>query len=389
MTQPFARIALTLFALLIAWGGAAPALSEDAHPDEAPDADKAKPDGVLRYKGIEIKPDIKFYSDYQVQVSDPELANAFHITRAYLGMKLKVTPWLSARVTYDVTTVKDVAESGDYSVVDDGISVSDHKVTGSLVGRLKYAYVNAKILPADLNIRVGVVHTPWIDWIEHIEDTRFLRKVMWEKEYHYPSADFGVAFIGHAGDVLVYHVGIYNGEGYHGIEEIGFKDVAARLSLRPAPHHKVLQGLQISAYAHGEFPLEDGEETDRRLGGAVTWRIADKIKDPDCHKVEGDKAAFWFQIKSGQHGDPADHMANNLGMSFGARVELPAHLFVIGRGDRFDPDLDLDDDEYWRALGAFGVRAHKTFHVALAYQGKLPKVGDAEHVIGVHTEFRL
>ncbi|MDP7113868.1 MAG: hypothetical protein QGH45_18000, partial [Myxococcota bacterium] len=294
------RIAVLAVVVSMTCGVAGPALAEEAPPA----VDAADP-GVLRYKGVEIVPDIKLHSDYQIDVSDEELSNAFHVTRAYLGMKLKVTPWLSARVTYDITTVKDIGASGDYSVVDDGVSVSDSKLTGALVGRLKYAYVNVGILPIDANLRVGVVHTPWLGWIDHIEGTRFLRKAMWEKEYHYPSADFGVAFIGHAGDVLAYHVGVYNGEGYYGLDQIGFKDVAGRLSMRPAPHHKVLQGLQISAYAHGEFPLEDGEETDRRLGGAVTWRIADKIKDADCHKVEGDKAAFWFQIKSGQHGDPA------------------------------------------------------------------------------------
>ena len=345
--------------------------------------------GVLRYKGIEIRPDIKFYSDYQIDLSDENFANAFHISRGYLGMKLKVTPWLSARITYDVTTAEHVAEAGDYSVVDDGVSIDDNKLHGSLVGRLKYAYVNFGILPADLDVRVGVVHTPWIDWIEHIEDTRFLRKVMWEKEYHYPSADFGVAFIGHAGDVLAYHAGIYNGEGYHDIEVTGFKDVIGRISVRPAPNNKVVKGLQLSLYGHAEFPLEDGVETDRRVGGAVTWRIADKIKDADCHKVEGEKAALWYQIKAGQHGDPAHTMHTSLGMSFGVRVELPAHLFVIGRGDRFDPDLDSADDEYWRAVGAFGVRAHKTFHVALAYQGEIPVTGDPQHLLGIHTEFRL
>ncbi len=386
------RILSTLFVFLLALGGSGPARGEDASADEAPPPAEAPPpgDGVLRYKGIEIKPDIKVYADYQVDLSDEDHANAFHLTRAYLGLKLKVTKWLSGRVTYDVTTVKNVAASGDYSVVDDGISISDHKLHGSVVGRIKYAYVDAKVLPADFAIRAGVLHTPWIDWAQTLEDTRFLRRTMWEHEYKYPSADFGIAFIGNAGNVLTYHLGIYNGEGYSGLEEIGFKDVIGRLSVRPAPNHKVLQGLQLSAYAHGEFPLKDGVETDRRLGGAVTWRIADKIVDPDCKKVEGDKAAIWVQIKTGEYGDPAIELSRNLGMSFGARIELPARLYIIARADRFDPDLDVDDDEFWRPLGAFGVRLHKTFHVALAYQGKLPVAGgDPDHLIGIHTEFRL
>jgi len=352
-------------------------------------ADDGGGDGALVYKGIEIKPDIKFYSDYQVDLSDEDLANAFHITRGYLGLKLRVTPWLSARVTYDLTTAKDIGASGYYSVVDDGVSIDDSKLRGSFVARLKYAYVNLGILPIDSNLRIGVVHTPWIDWIEHIEDTRFMRKVMWEQEFHYPSADLGFAFIGHVGDVLVYHAGLYNGEGYHGIEEVGFKDVIGRVSIRPAPSSPVVRGLQLSLYGHAEFPLEHGIETDRRFGAAVTWRIADEILDPDCHKAEGEKVALWYQFKMGQHGDPADEIPHSVGMSFGARVELPAHLFAIGRGDHFDPDMDVADDELWRILGVFGVRAHKTFHVALAYQGAIPVDGDPQHLIGVHTEFRL
>jgi hypothetical protein len=378
MFKPVERTTLlTAAAIAIACAVSQPSLAGET-PGNTADPEPE----VLRYKGIEVKPDIKFYSDYQIDLSDEDLGNAFHITRSYLGMKLEVTDWLSARVTYDVTTATDIASY-------DSVGLDQSKLQGSLVARLKYAYVNLGIAPIDSNLRIGVVHTPWIDWIEHIEDTRFLRKVMWEQEYHYPSADFGFAFIGHGGDRLAYHVGLYNGEGYHGIEETGFKDFIGRVSVRPAPDSKLVKGLQLSLYAHGEFPTKDGTETDRRLGGAVTWRLADKIKDPDCHKVEGEKLAAWYQVKLGQHGDPADALTNNLGMSFGARVELPAHLFAIGRGDRFDPDLDTADDEFWRAIGAFGYRAHETFHVALAYQGELPVSGEAQHLVGIHTEFRL
>jgi len=338
---------------------------------------------------IEVKPDIKLYSDYQVDLSDEDHGNAFHISRTYLGMKLKVTPWLAARVTYDVTTADDLAAAGDYAVVDEGIHVEDSKLQGSLVARLKYAYVDLGISPIDAHLRAGVVHTPWIDWVEHIEGTRFLRKVMWEQEYHYPSADLGLALVGHAGDHVAYHVGLYNGEGYHGVEETGFKDLIGRVSVRPAPHSDLLQGLQVSVYAHGEFGWKDGVETDRRLGAAVTWRLADRVEDADCQKVEGEKLAVWAQFKVGQHGDPADALTDNLGMSLGARVELPAHLFAIGRADHFDPNLDAADDELWRALGALGFRAHETFDVALAYQGALPVSGEAQHLVGLHTEFHL
>ncbi len=344
---------------------------------------------ALRYKDIELAPDIKFYSDFQLDASDPDLANAFHLTRGYLGLKLKVTPWLGARITYDVTTIDDVPGSTDHHTGNDAVTHGgDNKINGSLVARVKYAYVKLGVLPAHLDIRFGVAHTPWMDWMEHIEDTRFLRKIMWEKEYHYPSADFGVVFTGTVGDVLAYHAGVYNGEGYHGLETVGFKDVIGRLTLRPIPHKKGLDGLAFSVYGHAEFPVEDGVETDRRVGGAVTYRMANEVKSVDTAKVAGDKFAVWLQAKHQAHGDP-DALVKNLGLSFGARVELPANLFVIGRGDRFDPDLSADDDEYWQAIGALGIRLHHTFHLALNYQGTLPIEGDAQHLIGLHTEFRL
>ncbi len=339
------------------------------------------------HKGVEVSPDIKLYSDFQLEASDPDLSNAFHLSRGYLGMKLKVTDWLGARITYDVTTAKDVGASG--ALIEDGesVAVDESSLTGSLTGRVKYAYVDLGSAPA-ARLRWGVGHTPWIDWVEHIEGTRFLRKVMWEQEYHYPSSDFGMSMLGHAGQHLAYHAGIYNGEGYHGVEELGLKDAIARISFRPAPASGAMGGLQLSGYFHMQLPMPNDQEIDRRLGGALTYRLAEQIKSADCAKVSGDKLALWYQVVYGQEGRPSE-IANNLGMSLGARVELPAQLYVIARGDRFDHDLSHEDDEHLRVLGALGLRPHHSFHFALNYQGTLPTEGDAEHMVGLHSEFHL
>lgn len=370
--------AFALWTLLPAIAGA-----DDAAPSDEPKTPS------LEFKGLELAPDIKLYTDFQMDVSDAGVANAFHLTRGYLGMKFKMTDWFSARLTYDLTTVKGLPSAGTYDVVDDQVVIpDDNKFNASVAGRLKYAYVVLGIPPASMDICFGVAHTPWMDWIEHIEDTRFLRKVMWEQEFHYPSADFGVVWTGTVGDVIAYHGGVYNGEGYHGLENAGFKDVIGRITVRPIPHQKALAGLAFSVYAHGEFPIQDGEDTERRIGGAVTWRLADKIKSVDTAKASGDKLAVWYQIKHQAHGDP-DDLANNLGMSFGVRVETPIRLFFIGRGDYFDEDLSAAGDSFWRAIGAVGVRVHPTFHFALNYQGMLPVSGDPEHLLGLHTEFHL
>ncbi len=343
----------------------------------------------LVYKGIEISPDIKLYADYQFDLTDDEHPNAFHLTRGYLGLKLNVNDWLGARVTYDVSQAKDVGSTGTLATAEDGTPIVDEsKVQGSLQGRVKYAYVNLGIVPIRANVRLGIGHTPWIDWIEHIEGARFLGKVMIENAYHYPSADFGVSFIGHIDEHLAYHLGVYNGEGYHGIDHDGLKDFIGRLSFRPAPMSRAMGGLQISGYFRGQFPLTEDDHTHRQFGGAVTYRLANEIESADCTKVSGDKLAVWAQVIAGQEGFP-DELTTNLGMSYGARVELPANLFVIGRGDRFDPDLSTGADDYWEVIGAFGIRATHHFHVALNYQAALPMEGEAEHLLGVHTEFHL
>ena len=349
------------------------------------DASNAK----LIYKGVTISPDIKIYANYQFNLSADDHANAFNLKRSYLGLKIGATDWLSARVTYDISQIKDVGAAGNYATSADGTTVVDSsKVTGSLMGRIKYGYVNVGILPIDMNVRFGVGHTPWVDWMQTIEGTRFLRKIMFEEEYGYPSADVGLSFIGHIDERLNYHLGIFNGGGYAKLEDSGHKDFIARLSLRPAPTNRAMGGFQLSGYFRGQFPITEDEEIRRHFGGAITYQVAEEFVSADCKKTKGDKLAVWAQFKGGQDG-MADDPITSLGMSFGARVELPAHLFVIGRGDRFDPDLSSEGDDYWRAMGVFGVRATKWFNVALNYQGTLPNGGEAEHLLGVHTEFHL
>jgi hypothetical protein len=98
---------------------------------------------------------------------------------------------------------------------------------------------------------------------------------MFWNEYHYPSADFGIALAGALRDFVAYFVGICNGEGYHGVEDTRFKDFIARVSFRPVPRFPPLSALQLSGYVQIEFPVpgaETGIETLRRFGGALTLK---------------------------------------------------------------------------------------------------------------------
>jgi hypothetical protein len=208
--------------------------SDEPTSEEEPDVEEPER-GVLRFGSVEIVPDLKLYADYQIDLGSDDYDNAFHITRGYIGLRAQITSWLGGRVTYDVSQAGDLGRSGAAAVEGEEAEVESSRLSGSVVARLKYAYLDLGIPRLSMRLRFGVVQTPYIDWVEHIEGSRFLRKVMIEQEYHYPSADFGLALVGNVRDYLSYHVGVYNGEGYHGVEDSSFKDIIARLSLRPAP----------------------------------------------------------------------------------------------------------------------------------------------------------
>ncbi len=340
---------------------------------------------VLRYKQMELRPDIKLYLDWQISPKDGD--HAFHLTRAYLGLKVKLATWLSSRVTLDISQASDLGKAGSVPVVDGKTQVPESKLNGSILARLKYGYLEAA-LPLSIRVAAGVIHTPYIYWIEHIEGTRFLRKIMLEEEYGYPSADLGVAVFGHVRDYVDYAIGFYNGGGYAALEKGKYKDLIARVTLRPLPHHRWLGGLQLSGYAQAELPVPGSGTTHRRFGGAVTYRLADEILSPDCRLVRGDRLALWLQAFTSEEG-PVAALVRTLAVSGGARVELPWRLELIGRVDWFDPGTSVPGNATWRGLGAVAVKLHEAMRVALDYQGRFPRTGANEQFIGAHAELGL
>jgi hypothetical protein len=345
---------------------------------------------VLRFGGVELSPDLRLFADYSIDLAADDLDNGFHVTRGYLGLRVKMTPWLGGRVTLDVSQATDLGRAGAAAVTDEEAEVEASRLQGSSLARLKYGYVDIRVTRLSLSVRAGVLQTPWLEWIERVEGTRFLRRAMLEQDLGAPSADFGMALIGTITDYLAYHVGLYSGEGYAGIEDTPFKDLIGRITLRPAARVRGLQCLQLSGYAGAELvaPRQGSvHETRRRYGGALTYRLVRDVVDPDCSSVGGERLALWFQAFFGQDG-LVDELVGSFGLSGGFRVELPARLFVIGRVDRFDPDLEASGDAVWTALGALGVHVADGVVIALDYQGQIRPDGDG-HRLGIHTELRL
>ncbi|MGC9023136.1 MAG: hypothetical protein ACP5J5_08460, partial [Dissulfurimicrobium sp.] len=176
--------------------------------------------------------------------------NTFNLTRGYLTVQKAVTPWLSGRITTDITRISTVPGDND---------------SGSWETRIKYLYVQMN--PNDLglltNMRAefGQGHNPWLDFEESINPYRAQGTMAIERAGVFNSADMGISMIGNIGGKLAnakaatgngnydgrygsWHIGVFNGSGYHDAEANNNKALEGRISIRPLPD--MIPGFQAS-----------------------------------------------------------------------------------------------------------------------------------------------
>ncbi len=180
--------------------------------------------------------------------------NMFNIGRGYLTMKVTPLSWFHARITMDAHQ----DEEGDMKV------------------RLKYLYgkfivpVETKVL-SEPSLEFGQAHGPWLDYEEHINWYRCQGTMFMERNKLFNSADFGFTagvllgrkldgeyvekvskkYPGSWGSIAL---GIYNGGGYHALEENNNKTFEGRLSVRPAgPFFPNIQLSYFTIYGRGNI----------------------------------------------------------------------------------------------------------------------------------------
>ena len=184
---------------------------------------------------------------YQQGEADGDQFSNFHVARSYFTARAGVLPRLSARITIDAS----------------------QDVTGDFKARLKYAYMEYDVgslasALTDLELEAGMAHMPWHGFEQSINRYRMREKMFAERAGLFNSADLGVTLRGNlfgqvgdgyqenvsddfAGRYGSFEVGVYNGGGYHAIEQNTNKVVEGRLTVRPLPD--VVPGLQLSGLA--------------------------------------------------------------------------------------------------------------------------------------------
>jgi hypothetical protein len=314
----------------------------------------------------------------------------FRLTRGYLTVEKDFLPWFSARATLD-TYQDDKDDDESYEM------------------RLKYYYAQFKApdvaFLTGMKSEVGMGHIPWLDFEEHINPYRCQGTMAIERAGVFNSADLGVSLMGEFGGRLkdsktligedhydgrwgTWHLGVYNGSGYHDSEENSNKVIEGRLSLRPLPD--IIPGLQVSYFGiSGDGNNDDmGQWPDYNVKlGMLSYQNPWVIFTGQYFTSEGNAKGEWV--------DPEGNALDTAGYSFFGNVKLPFYekrFSLFTRYDHFDQDDDGvigNDADYDMYMGGVAYEIYKGNLILLTYEttdygwdankkGKAP-VADGDH----------
>jgi hypothetical protein len=295
--------------------------------------------------------------------------NQFKVTRGYVTIQKEIAPWFRACVTMD--TYQDSAE--------------DWKM------RLKYTYAELKPpdfgFLTDMKSEVGLGHIPWLDFEEHVNPYRCQGTMAIERADVFNSADVGVSLRGNFGGKLEnaeeltgnshydgrygsWHLGVYNGGGYHAKENNSNKPFEVRLTFRPLPD--VIPGLQLSYFGIlGGKGNSDGNPAgifpDYQVNmGMISYESPRLILTGQFFTTDGNKSGSWV--------DAQGNALETKGYSLFGNLKLPVlenKLSLFGRYDYFDQDNNgviASDADYDMVMGGLAYDIYKGNLLMLAYE---------------------
>lgn len=296
------------------------------------------------------------YLSYQNGTTSDAKYSKFTIKRGYINISAKINAHLSARVTPDV-------------VQDD---------TGDVKLRMKYAYGKLEAVEwgfiTNPNVEFGLVHAPWLDFEEHVNNYRLQDAMFVDRNALATSADFGVTFAGLLGGELPdsyrkavsndypgrfgsFAVGVYNGGGYAAKENNRNKALEARLTIRPLP--ETIPGLQLS-YMGVSGKGNTASEPDWTLNGVMGSYEHERFV------ITGQ----WVKGSGNLKGDQVDLSARALdreGWSFFAEGKFTKEWRAIFRYDHFDPNTDATSDVSKRTIVGVAYCLAKSNLILLDY----------------------
>lgn len=227
--------------IIILCGGSIPAQDSLRVLDKVIDKSKISGQWFLAY-------------DYDIENNQ----SSFLLKRGYFNVKTKLNKLFSVRYTQDITIDREGSDAGNVEI------------------RLKYLYLKLKPqrfkLLRNSYFELGLAHRPWLDYEQSINRYRVQGRMFAEETGLISSADLGIfyttllggkikeSYLKKSGDENPgkygsFSAGIFNGGGYHALENNNNKTLEARLSLRLFPAR--LPGIRLSytgAYGKANTP---------------------------------------------------------------------------------------------------------------------------------------
>ena len=281
------------------------------------------------------------YAQYQYQLKDSaNHINNFDVTRAYINVIGKFAYGIGTRVTADIFRSTD----------------------GSLSYRLKYAYATWTPEKSALTFKLGQMHTPWLDWEEHLWDYRMQGQMAVERGGYMSSSDFGAGVDGNWGfDKVNMQLGVYNGENYNKAPGDQRKDLMGRVSVRLAGTDEGGRdgGLRLTGY--GQVGKPNGGGTRQRYIGMLSYRSKVVTLAAELASTKDSVIPAVTTPPTAATPEKSGRVVSVFGV-----LRIPKSKFsIIGRVDATDPNTSVDNDRQTRVIAGLSYTMSSNLRVML------------------------
>jgi hypothetical protein len=281
------------------------------------------------------------YQFHRDSISGARL-NGFDVTRGYINVVGKFPLGVGARITPDIYRNAD----------------------GSLAYRLKYAYATWTPERSPLTLKLGQIHTPWLDWEEALWDYR-MQGTMALERFRGPSggfltsSDFGLGVDGKFGaDRVNFQLGAYNGETYNKSEGDQHKDVSGRVSVRllDTDDESRVGGLRLTGYGQVGSPTGGGRRN--RYVGMVSYKSKRFTLAGEYGRVEDQ-----LDNNPPATGAPVPLTKGDVWSVFGVLNIPRTRAALIGRVDLQNPSTAAPNDRQTRFIAGASYQLNPNVRV--------------------------
>jgi hypothetical protein len=295
------------------------------------------------------------YTQYQYSDAPIAAKSTFDMTRAYVNVLGRFSNGITTRVTTDI-----IPSAG---------------APGQVI-RLKYAFAAWTPTGSSLTYKLGMIHTPFVDYEETLWDYRMQGTIAVDRNGHngqitMTSADIGFGVDGHwNGEQVNAQFALVNGEGYSNGTGDFRKDVEARVSVRlqPTNDNSRVGGLRATGYVGIGKLTGSGFDRNRYLG-QLSYRT-------NQYTVAGEFVSMKTAALTG-----------SIISAFGVYHLTASKVAFIGRVDVVDPDKNIAGNNTTRIIGGASYQLSPNVRMLADIDRVKPSGGTAINQFLIQAQF--